>query len=181
MRHSYHPDPWGSVAFYRAVWNEDYGLIIFHCNGYILSREEFQDLSSGMWNFYKELSDEDIARWNDEITAYHRQRDESKKKESKHDEGYVYLIQADNGLTKIGKSKTKKRRTEQLDITLPYETKLLGTIKSSKYSALEKELHDRYESKRIRGEWFDLDKDDVKEILAINNHISSDEIENERD
>lgn len=81
--------------------------------------------------------------------------------------GYVYLIQSPTGHYKIGKSKTPEIRHKEIGLLLPFEIKLVHTIKCEGYSQAEKLLHQRYASKRTNGEWFNLSVDDVSSILAI--------------
>lgn len=76
--------------------------------------------------------------------------------------GYVYLmVDNRNGLTKIGFSKYPEYREKTLQSEVPdiemifYEK---GSIK------IEKEIHKAYEYKRVRGEWFNLNMDDIEEI-----------------
>lgn len=78
--------------------------------------------------------------------------------------GYVYLLRADNGLTKIGKTRSLEQRLDHFTTKLPYELELIGTIESEQYSAIETELHNMFRSKRKRGEWFDLSDEDLENI-----------------
>ena len=75
--------------------------------------------------------------------------------------GFVYLGKQ-HGKYKIGKAKDTNRRRE--DITLlgsePFE--LVHEIETDDMSGVEKYWHGRFESKRIRGEWFKLTQSDVK-------------------
>lgn len=98
--------------------------------------------------------------------AHNLQRQIEAREEKRRD-GYVYLIQADNGVYKIGRSQNPKSRIKRLGITLPYEIGVIHLIKSNQYIKAEKQLHDRFASKRLKGEWFDLSDDDVTEIKGI--------------
>lgn len=72
---------------------------------------------------------------------------------------YVYLMRDENtGYTKIGCSKEPDKREKTLQSEKPTITLLhawKGTVKE------EKELHSQFSSKRVRGEWFDLDEFEI--------------------
>lgn len=88
-------------------------------------------------------------------------RDRDEKSEERLVIGFVYLGKQ-HGHYKIGKAKDTNRRRE--DITLlgsePFE--LIHEIKTDDMNGVEKYWHNRFKSKRKRGEWFDLTASDVK-------------------
>jgi hypothetical protein len=63
----------------------------------------------------------------------------------------VYILQADNGLCKIGCSRQMKRRVSSLLGSLPTETVLLHSIYTDEYERAERRLHDHFRGKRVRG------------------------------
>lgn len=82
---------------------------------------------------------------------------------------YVYLmLDVSNGYYKIGIS----NRPEYREKTLQSEKPTIEMICAKKYpnrsvaSAIESALHKAYESKRLRGEWFTLDANDVNAIIS---------------
>ena len=81
--------------------------------------------------------------------------------------GYVYLIQADNGLTKIGNSENPEERLSQLQQNSPCQLNLYYCqfVKNSKH--LEKFLHVKFASKRVRGEWFNLSADELAQAKQV--------------
>lgn len=81
--------------------------------------------------------------------------------------GYVYFLYADNGLTKIGCTKTLDERIGQLTVSLPYRLVLKMAIKTTQYKELEMHLHEQYASSRARGEWFVLTDQDMNYIKTI--------------
>lgn len=81
--------------------------------------------------------------------------------------GYVYLLKADNGLYKIGRSKSLDARIKQLGLILPYELELALVIETIDTTKLEQELHDHFADKRKRGEWFELDESDLCYLAEI--------------
>lgn len=64
----------------------------------------------------------------------------------------------------IGKSSNINRRFAIIDAQSPIELQLLRVYWIEKNGIHEKRLHKLFTSKRIRGGWFALDTDDIKEI-----------------
>lgn len=80
---------------------------------------------------------------------------------------YVYFLKADNGLIKIGKTKDINNRITQLNPKLPYDLKLLHTIKTNYPYKLEGFLHKIFSDKRKKGEWFDLSSENQRFFCNI--------------
>lgn len=73
----------------------------------------------------------------------------------------TYLMKDSNtGYTKIGKAINPKFRERTLQSEKP-SISLLAVCES----LVESELHKKFESKRIRGEWFNLNEYDISEII----------------
>jgi len=66
---------------------------------------------------------------------------------------------------KIGFTNDLRRRMRTLQTGNPLELKLLGWIVSDDDSELERDLHQRFESRRSRGEWFHIEPADILSIL----------------
>ncbi len=81
--------------------------------------------------------------------------------------GYVYLIKSERGMYKIGRSKGPKGRIKTLEVKLPFEIEPICLIPTQNANRLEKQLHYRFESKRIDGEWFALTEEDVQYIKSL--------------
>lgn len=81
--------------------------------------------------------------------------------------GFVYLMESDIGLYKIGHSVRPKDRLNKLRAQSPINIKLLHTIKYADRFAAELMWHKRFASKRVKGEWFKLDADDVKSFTTV--------------
>ena len=80
---------------------------------------------------------------------------------------YVYLMMdTSNGFYKIGMSNNPEYRERTLQSEKPTIEKVCAKEFPNRAiaSAIESALHKTYESKRIRGEWFALDADDVSAI-----------------
>lgn len=97
--------------------------------------------------------------------------DESNSKKRKElivkDKCYVYLmIDRTNGFHKIGISNKPQYREHTLQSEKPsIELICAKEFPSRKIAeALESALHKTYENKRVRGEWFDLSKEDISDL-----------------
>ena len=78
--------------------------------------------------------------------------------------GYVYLMKHGD-YHKIGKSKNPWRRRDDLQQNFPEEVELVTTIRTQDMTIEEQVLHDIFKDKRVRGEWFDLEEQDIRYIL----------------
>ena len=82
--------------------------------------------------------------------------------------GYIYLFESISEyqvLYKIGFTKNKntlKKRVKQLQTGNPNKIKMVEFFGSEHGRKLETTLHNIYSSKRLEGEWFELDDYDVK-------------------
>jgi hypothetical protein len=96
------------------------------------------------------------------------QQERAKPKQIKKREGFVYLLEADNGLCKIGRAVKIDERVHRFEVKLPMKTRLLHSFYSENYVDAELELQTKYESFRDHGEWFHLTEKEIAEIRAIN-------------
>ncbi len=85
--------------------------------------------------------------------------------------GYVYLVGSTVGLTKIGITADLKNRLAQLRSSSPVPLFLLGAFLDKQCEAIETELHNRYASKKTRGEWYALEIGDIKDILEDKDNV----------
>lgn len=78
------------------------------------------------------------------------------------DSDYVYLmVNSDTGYIKIGTSKKPKHREK----TLQSQEPRIGIIALWECNKkIEKELHEKFKTQRLRGEWFNLRFHELKEI-----------------
>lgn len=81
--------------------------------------------------------------------------------------GYVYLLQSPTGAYKIGRTINPANRLKTFTVKLPFEVEYICTIKTPDMVALEQELHARFASKRINGEWFALNDEDIAYIKGL--------------
>ncbi len=82
---------------------------------------------------------------------------------------YLYIVAARNGLFKIGKTTNPQTRISQIKAASPIECEALSIIEyDDSIGDLESELHIKFARKRVRGEWFALDKDDLLPLVSSN-------------
>ena len=86
---------------------------------------------------------------------------------AKYDIGYVYILQADNGLYKIGKTKTPRIRIALIRTASPVSIEIYQVFKSTEYHKAERRLHSLFDHCRERGEWFRLGPNELETINAI--------------
>lgn len=85
--------------------------------------------------------------------------------------GYVYLVRSKYGI-KIGKSVNVKSRTKLFEVKLPFPITVEHYAWFDDYSMAERELHKKYHSQRLEGEWFDLSEADVAHIKTLGKSVS---------
>lgn len=76
---------------------------------------------------------------------------------------FVYIIESHFGM-KIGQSKNIVNRTKVFNVKMPFKWSFLSIFVCKNSKNMEKFLHKVFSSKRINGEWFDLDYDDINNI-----------------
>lgn len=81
--------------------------------------------------------------------------------------GYVYLIQSPTGAYKIGRTSNPDDRMKTFSVKLPFEVEYVCLIPTPDMYGFEAQLHDHFASKRVNGEWFALDTDDVEYIKGL--------------
>lgn len=133
----------------------------------IYTHEEAYDLIGKLLMFYDHVSPETITLLNEyrnsAPTPSHNQ-----PKTKKIYPGFVYLIQQVNGQHyKIGKSITPDKRMSLFEVKLPFPIERICTIETDDMSGLERELHETFANKRVDGEWFALDTEDVEYIKSL--------------
>ena len=77
--------------------------------------------------------------------------------------GYIYIIKSKEGF-KIGKATDYKSRFSSIKTSSPIELKLHKVYYVKDADSTEKRLHGLVKGKHIRGEWFDLERDDLYTI-----------------
>ena len=75
--------------------------------------------------------------------------------------GFVYLMKSGK-YYKIGRSDCAEKRAYEIQLLLPEKLKLVHKIKTDDPKGIERYWHQRFSSKRLRGEWFDLSSQEIK-------------------
>lgn len=81
---------------------------------------------------------------------------------------FIYLLRAENSHTyKIGRTSYLNFRSKDFKVTLPFNTELVSWFIAKKFT--ENSLHKFYFLKRINGEWFNLNANDLVYFNSIRN------------
>jgi hypothetical protein len=89
------------------------------------------------------------------------QQSAEEKKKQRAVEGYVYIIKS-AGIYKIGRCKSTKSRFKTYKTENPHPIKIILQEKVSDYMGVEDHLLGMFKDKKVRGEWFKLDKNDLE-------------------
>lgn len=81
--------------------------------------------------------------------------------------GIVYLLKDDNGMYKIGiTTRNSTKRLKELQTGNAEEIRVVSEFQSEFFRKIEGSLHRRYGLKRMKGEWFDLEKKDTQNFVS---------------
>lgn len=81
--------------------------------------------------------------------------------------GWVYVVRVKDGPVKIGISLTNvDARIQQIDYAIPYELEVIGILPTEDPCILEAQIHFRYRECRLKGEWFNLSRAQVRAIVT---------------
>lgn len=87
---------------------------------------------------------------------------------------YLYVLMSANGLFKIGKARQPKGRIAQIQTASPVRISPVFVVEyDERDTDLEKQYHERFAEKRVRGEWFALSKDDLLSIAPVREAVES--------
>ena len=122
-----------------------------------------------------------LRRWAAEERQAHEDREvadkqrwqEETRRENKLNKGHrvrpgdVYLIRAENGMYKMGRTLNIGQRVQTLGIKIPLRLELVASYRADDYMAEEARWHSTFADKRIvdGGEWFNIDDNDVAMFL----------------
>jgi hypothetical protein len=86
---------------------------------------------------------------------------------------YVIKHKGKSSIYKIGKSADFHQRFETIQSYNAAELEIILIKKTDFHDYIEKILHFEFKSKKIRGEWFDLSKEDIIKLKDIASNINS--------
>lgn len=120
------------------------------------------------WYFDKSRSE------GDEYKQFREKQNEKRRKfrevHKREKQPCVYLIYAENGVYKIGRTNDIESRFETIKNISPIPVELILTINAENNRKLEMELHEKFSEKRYYNEWFRLDKSDVEYIKSLSGY-----------
>lgn len=146
-------------------------LLLFDAQmGLILRYEDAVRLQQAL-NEYLAMGQEQIdCLHNKSVNAYENYLTQKKalRPSSRDTSGYVYLIREMNeGHFKIGLTSNPEDRLNHFSVKLPFKVEHTCLIETGDMYTLEAQLHDRFADKRVDGEWFALEPEDVAYIKAL--------------
>ena len=105
-----------------------------------------------------------------EAVEAQRQREKAERKANKTTAGYVYVLKQVGGTHyKIGHTSNPDKRKHTFDVKLPFAVEFDILLKTDDRYTLEAQLHAHFAAKRVQGEWFALDDNDLAYIKAQDN------------
>jgi hypothetical protein len=139
-----------------------------HINTAYLNSTNLQIVINNLFKDFLEFGNKNIQNFESLFNCNNQIEELKKTNSNQNEECYVYLmIDKINKYHKIGLSNSPKFREK----TLQSEKPTIEIVLSKKYtnrriaSMIEKSFHQLYSNKRIRGEWFKLDEEELNEII----------------
>ena len=85
---------------------------------------------------------------------------------------YIYFVEAENGLVKIGRTINLERRMQDLENISPIPLRLLIAVNcDGKASKVEVAIHNKFGTQRHHGEWFELSEEQKQWIKRAKKKI----------
>jgi len=159
------------TIWHMAFWTRPNGALApILSYGHMFSRDDWDKINKSVYAFYDSVSENYVDDYNRAVEEQERAIHESMircpKPKRTPQSGWVYILKAGK-YYKIGRSKRPQKRYEDLATLPPWPTEMINTIKAGDMSQLESKLHKRFAEKRKRGEWFELDKEDVAWLKTL--------------
>ncbi len=144
------------VRIFVSAFNDRVGVVISH---------KFESKNLDVADIKKETLKEMIEHCTE--LSMHEIKNKSTPKKKKKKVEYIYMMRNNrNGYTKIGVSNNPEYRENTLQSQEP-DVELIWKKKFNNAYCKERELHEAYNEKRIRGEWFNLTDLDIEEISKV--------------
>ena len=135
----------------------------------LINKKALLDDSPSM---YTQVYGEDDPIWIEYERNYERKP--IVKPTRRKNQGHVYFLKCnDTNLYKIGYSASVKNRIQDIKRGSPTEIDVIGYVASDDCYTDEKVFHELFGEKRVKGEWFALDDDDINNIEGL---LHADEI-----
>lgn len=147
------------------------GYYLTRANGFAVEKDELLEICTHLIKYAENYGDE-LEKRNKRLredwysVLNEPPIEEAPKKEPK--KAYVYFLEC-GGRYKIGLSKDVQRRIKELD-KRPFPVKLICQSKPTEYAwEVEQDIHAMLSTKRIDGEWYELDDFAIDMVCTIIN------------
>lgn len=84
--------------------------------------------------------------------------------------GFVYMLKSENGYHKIGRSIDVEYRRIQIERDIPLIINIEHYFATNHYIAAEAYMHRKYDSKRVKYEWFRLSDRQMREFKSVQDY-----------
>lgn len=143
------------------------GVVAIDPNGFTLTEKEakeiFKALQIAFDHYGADTIDEYNRRHANVLKVKSSDQPKRKRRKEKDKPGKIYVIRGEGGLCKIGKTtRPISDRLVEYSPKLPFETTLLCSFPVPDIDLFEAELHENFSDKHVRGEWFDLNAEDLE-------------------
>jgi hypothetical protein len=78
-----------------------------------------------------------------------------------------FIMNESTGYVKIGFTYDLEERLRKIRLGTPEPLTVIHKVETRFYAELEKMLHERFANKRLRGEWFALNEDDLNYVFSL--------------
>lgn len=134
------------------------------------SLDEMKDVARKILEACDKLTTEEIvllrAQWLNKIHTPSGGPHASPKHKSV--KGWVYVLKGEGtGTYKIGKTTNLKARQKWFELHLPFKVSNVCSIATDDCGGLEESLHERFSEKRVNGEWFKLNEEDLQHLKSL--------------
>ena len=162
---------WQAFQFNHDVIDGENVIVIKNQEGKIPKYGKIRTIIKGLNKFLNHNTPTDIIKKNRELEEKYKAANKCPIEnidKPKNKSGIVYLLKIkDKSQYKIGVTKDFKKRLTQISPKMPFELKVEHKIESDNIYSLEEKLHNKFGDKHIKGEWFELDKEDVNYIKSL--------------
>ena len=154
----------GTVLFIN--YEEDGRPFLTDRDGNIPSRESFNHFVECINEWYSSADDNLIDLYNKVIAFENLVCPDPKMiNDDELRPGYIYIIRADTGHYKIGRTKNVGTRMNFFRVQLPFKFDLVLTFPVADMYRAESLLHDLCSPLRVNGEWFELSNEHVNYLI----------------
>jgi hypothetical protein len=186
-----------SQAFNDILWVEyanEGSITLVTQIGTMPTHKELKEIADGINKFLEVVDEESVYIHNDRKKkeyqeewvklneGYYNYSNAKKPKEKDGSYGYVYFIKEyHSNTTKIGRTINLPSRTNQFAAKLPFDWDYVRIVQCDNNVLLEESLHKNLIEKRVNGEWFDVDANEIDAALTDTGILFEDVLDDWRD